>query len=232
MDGRRRIYSRQGVMCMAFRLRRAARRLRSPPEGRRRLLACLCLFTLLLVLLRANAYWKRLAGDMALSDASDLVTMTVNDTVRQKLAGGDYGYDYFVTLEKDNNGNIAAITSDMARINAFSTEVLSDVVRVSEVGALDIRIPIGTLLGTNLTLGRGPAIPVRVTMLTSSRAGFRNELVSSGINQTKHQMILEVTVDIDIVIPWKTLSTQVVCQTLIAETVIVGQVPETYMNLE
>ena len=217
---------------MAFRLRRVGRWLRLPSEGRRRLLACLCLFTLLLVLLRANAYWKRLAGDMALSDAGDLVTMTINDTVRQKLAGGEYGYDYFVTLEKDESGSIAAITTDMAHINAFSTEVLSDVVKASQVGALDVRIPIGTLLGTNLTLGRGPSIPVRVTMLTSSRAGFRNDLVSSGINQTKHQMILEVTVDIDIVIPWKTLSRQVVCQTLIAETVIVGQVPETFVSLE
>ena len=217
---------------MAFRLRRAARRLRSPPEGGRRLLACLCLLALLLVVLRANAYWKRLAGDMALSNASDLVTMTVNDTVRQKLADGDYGYDYFVTLEKDNSGDIAAITTDMARINAFSTEVLSEVVKASEVGEMDIRVPLGTLLGTNLTLGRGPSIPMRVTMLTSSRAGFRNDLVSSGINQTKHQMRLEVTVDIDIVIPWETLSTQVVCQTLIAETVIVGQVPETFVSLE
>ena len=189
---------------------------------------------LLLVLLaagiRINAYWRELAGSMALSDASDLITMTVNETVRKKLSEGNYPYDAFIRLEKDDNGAVTAITTNMSEVNGFSTEVLYDVVNAAEGGLLDIRIPIGTLLGSSLTMGRGPSIPVEVMALTSSRADFRNELSSAGINQTKHQIILELIIDIDVIVPWDTLSTQVVCQTLIAETVIVGKVPETYFS--
>ena len=61
---------------------------------------------------------------------------------------------------------------------------------------------------------------------------FKNEISAAGINQTKHEMKLDVVVDIDVVLPWRTVSTQVVTEILIAETVIVGEVPQTYLDLE
>ena len=81
-------------------------------------------------------------------------------------------------------------------------------------------------------MGRGPGIPVRIIALTSSRVEFQNSIVTAGINQTKHQINLEVIVDIDILIPWSSESAQVVTEVLIADTVIVGQVPESYVNLQ
>lgn len=119
----------------------------------------------------------------------------------------------------------------MVEINAFASQVLDDVVHAADSGELDVGIPLGNLLGFNLSVGKGPRVPVKIVMLTSSHADFKNELVSSGINQTKHQMILEIVVDIDILVPWETLSTQVVSRTLIAETVIVGGVPDTFVNV-
>ena len=82
----------------------------------------------------------------------------------------------------------------------------------------------------SLLLGRGFDIPVDITMLSSSRVDFKNDLISAGINQTKHQMKLDVVIDIDVIMPWRTVSTQVVSEILIAETVILGEVPETYLN--
>lgn len=69
-------------------------------------------------------------------------------------------------------------------------------------------------------------------MLTSSRVEFNNSIVTAGINQTKHQINLEVIVDIDILIPWDTESTQVQTEVLIADTIVVGQVPKTYLNMQ
>lgn len=196
------------------------------------LILALLLFGIFALAVKASVYLKELAGEMALSDASDLITLTINDTVNRKMREGQYDYDYFVSLEKDNDGGITAITANMAQINTFSTEVLQDIVNASDNGALNIEIPLGNLLGMNLTLGKGPMIPVEIIMLTSSHAEFKNELVSSGINQTKHQIILEIIVDIDILVPWEQMSTQVVSETLIAETVIVGKVPDTFVNVE
>ena len=99
-------------------------------------------------------------------------------------------------------------------------------------GELTVHIPLGNLSGVSLLMGRGPAVPVKIIALTSSRVEFNNSIVTAGINQTKHQISLHVIVDIDILIPWGTESSQVVSDVLIADTVIVGKVPETYLNTE
>ena len=118
----------------------------------------------------------------------------------------------------------------MARINALSSELLSDIVHAADGGQLSLSIPVGNVLGSSLLLGKGPEIPVDITMLTSSHVDFKNELSDAGINQTKHQIKLDVVVDIDVIMPWQTISTQVVSEILIAETVILGDVPDTYLN--
>ena len=184
------------------------------------------------LLVPAVLYFRELAGRMAISDATDIVTLAVNKAIRERMADGDYDYNYFVTLDRDNDGEIVAIMMNMSRVNDLSSAMLSDVVSAADSGQLDLHIPVGDLLGSNLLLGRGPEIPVLVTMLTSSCADFRNDLSSAGINQTKHQILLELIVDIDVLLPWEVLSTQIVSEVLVAETIIVGKVPETYMNWE
>lgn len=184
------------------------------------------------VAVRSVMYLRELSCDMVLSDAVDLMTLCVNDTINRTLSGRDYGYDYFVTIDRDESGAVTAIKANMARINALSSELLSDIVEAADRGELSLSIPIGNILGSSLLLGKGPDIPVDITLLTSSRVDFKNELSAAGINQTKHEMKLDVVVDIDVVLPWRTVSTQVVTEILIAETVIVGEVPQTYLDLE
>ena len=184
------------------------------------------------VAVRSVMYLRELSCDMVLSDAVDLMTLCVNDTINRTLSGRDYGYDYFVTIDRDESGAVTAIKANMARINALSSELLSDIVEAADRGELSLAIPIGNILGSSLLLGKGPDIPVDITLLTSSRVDFKNELSAAGINQTKHEMKLDVVVDIDVVLPWRTVSTQVVTEILIAETVIVGEVPQTYLNME
>ena len=154
----------------------------------------------------------------------------INDTISRKFAEEDYGYDYFVELEHGEDGTVTAVQTNMARINAFSSELLSDIVHAADGGELSLSIPIGNVLGSSLLLGKGPEIPVDITMLTSSHVDFKNELSAAGINQTKHQIKLDVVIDIDVIMPWQTVSTQVVSEILIAETVLLGDVPETYLN--
>jgi len=194
------------------------------------------LFTLCVVfvvfMFRAAAYLRRLTGEMAMSDAIDVVTLAVNDTVNRIMAEGNYSYDYFVSIEKDNQGNVAAISANMSRINAVSAQILSEVVTAAENGVLDIRVPIGNLLGSNILMGKGPEVPVEVITLTSSFIDIENEIVSTGINQAKHKILLKIDVDVDILVPWDLLTTRVESHVLIAETVIVGQVPDTYIDVE
>jgi sporulation protein YunB len=107
---------------------------------------------------------------------------------------------------------------------------MQEIARAADSETLNISIPLGSLLGSNLLMGRGPAIPVQVKMLTSSFVRFENDLIATGINQSRHVIKLIANVDIDIMIPLSTVSTTVETDILIAETVIVGRVPETYLN--
>ena len=184
------------------------------------------------IVIPINSFLRELSASMALSDASDLVTLAINDTINKMMVDGQYDYDYFVILEKNSEGNITAIKTNMARINTLSSVLLQDIVTSASNGVLEINIPFGNLLGSNLMQGRGPNLPIKIIMLTSSYADFRNELSSAGINQTKHQIILELIVDIDIIIPWETLSTKIISEILVAETIIVGSVPDTYLKME
>ncbi len=187
----------------------------------------------LLVFLSTSAlYLKELSSQIAASDASDIVTVQINKVIAQLMTEKDYGSDYFVVLEKNDRGEVTAVSSNMARINALSAQILDRVVGTTDNRTLTVAIPLGNLTGVSLLMGRGPAVPVRIIMLTSSRVEFSNSIITAGINQTKHQINLAVKVDIDILIPWATESAQVKTDILIADTIIVGQVPETYFSLQ
>ncbi len=219
---------------MYYRRRRKPNYVHSEDKGRHKRRSKLGLFLPLVLILIAAISWflGDLATQMAVSDATDIVTKTVNDSINEVIGKGVYGFDYFITLEKDGEGNVTAISSDMAHINTLSTEILNSVIESTDNGIIKINIPAGNLSGLNLLLNKGPDIQVDIIMLTSSRVDFRNEMVSCGINQAKYQLVLEVTVDIDILVPWGTESATTVTEVIVADTVIVGKVPNTYLNME
>ena len=194
--------------------------------------ALFSLFGFSLFLITAALFLKDLSAQIAISDASDIVTVQINKAIAQIMREGDYDGDYFVTFEKNDRGEVTAISSNMARINGLSAQILDRVVGATDNRTLNVEIPLGNLTGISLLMGRGPAVPVEIIALTSSRVEFNNSIVTAGINQTKHQINLEVIVDIDILIPWATESARVTTEVLIADTIIVGQVPETYFNLQ
>ena len=191
------------------------------------LIASLCLF-----LTGAAIFLKDISCRIAVSDASDIVTVQINNAIAEIMAEGNYDQDSFVDFQKNAAGEVTAISSNMARINTLSAEILDKVVGATENRTLMVSIPLGNLTGISLLMGRGPGVPVQILMLTSSHVEFQNNIVTAGINQTKHQINLEVIVDIDILIPWGTENTQVVTELMIADTVVVGKVPETYLNMQ
>ncbi len=199
------------------------------PRRNRRIFALLPVLMIAL-LAAAGLYLRAMSREIAISDARDAVTLAVNGCVERMMRENSFGYDYFVTLEKDADGSITAITANTAHINALSSRIMQEIANAADSESLNISIPLGSLLGSNLLMGRGPRIPVRIKMLTSSFVRFDNDLISTGINQSRHVITLIANVDVDIMIPLETVSTTVETDILIAETVIVGRVPNTYVN--
>ena len=138
-------------------------------------------------------------------------------------------YDSLISFEKDNEGHITAVKSNMAEFNRLQSAIIADILeKLSEVTTRELSIPLGTLTGTPLLAGRGPLISVRMQSVGSSSAHFENAFTSAGINQTKHQIYLVVDVYVSILLPGFSTMTKVSNTYAVAETVIVGLVPDNY----
>lgn len=194
------------------------------------------LLILVLVLIAAgftavSLIFRSLVTELAVSSAKDVVITSVNGIVKDIMLKGGAA-SRMVDLEKDAQGNVTAITTNVAEVNALAAEFLELAVEKTAENVVTVDIPIGNLMGSTLLLNKGPSIPVNVEMLSSSVAGFRSELTGAGINQTRHQILLDLTVDVSLLMPWRTIRTTVETEILVSETVIVGQVPDSYMNWE
>jgi len=194
-----------------------------------RLLAFGIMAGVLTVLFIAAAQMRPMLASLAGTRVSNAVTGVVSDAVYEAIEDGELQYDGLVSFEKDNEGKITAVYSNMAAFNHLQAEILNRVLeRMDQVSARDLAIPIGSLTGSALLAGRGPRISVRMESVGSSEAHFRNAFTSAGINQTKHQIILTVDVYVSILLPGFTTATKVSNSFIVAETVIVGAVPDTY----
>ena len=162
--------------------------------------------------------------------ARQVVGVEVNrDAVRDAIDSGQVDYNVLIHLEKDETGRVAALESNMAAFNRLRSQIADEILRrLSEVSTSELSIPVGTLTGSTLLAGRGPCIRVRMQAVGSTDASLRNAFSAAGINQTRHQILLSVDVYTSILLPGFTASTKVSNEIAVAETVIVGSVPETY----
>lgn len=188
-----------------------------------------CILVILIGMLHIGSVLRELSGQMALSDAKDTAIDTVNEAMLLMMSRGNYDYDYFVDLGVSTDGQVTSLNANMSRINAFSAALLDYVGQLDRKN-LRVSIPLGNLTGSSLLLGRGPEVEIQMIMLTSPHIEFRSELSAAGINQTEHRLLLDVVVDIDVLVPWGSVKTQAATEVLIAQTVIVGRVPNLYMN--
>ena len=191
---------------------------------------CFFLAAILLTLsLIAASHLRTLLGGLAATRVSNLVGQVVTEAVSAAVNSGDIQYNNLITLEKNANGNIAAMQSNMAEFNRLQSAITQDILnRLGEMSDLDLTIPIGTLTGSALLAGRGPGFTVRVQTTGSCSAQFENQFSHAGINQTTHSIMLCVDVSMSILLPGFRTGADVSSAFSVAETIIVGDVPDTY----
>ncbi len=199
---------------------------------RRAVLRALAFLTAVLVLWAvffATAQLRPLLESLATTRVSNTVNRIVSEAVAEAIEDGAIRYESLISFEKDTEGRVTAVHSNMAAFNRLQSSILDIILtRVDQVSARELSIPIGTLSGTALLAGRGPRISVRMESVGSSSARFENTFTSAGINQTKHQIVLNIDVYVSILLPGFATATKVSNTFTVAETIIVGSVPETY----
>lgn len=168
-----------------------------------------------------------LAETQVRNTTSDLI----NDAIVEQIASGNIQYDRIVFFEKDLNGRITALKTNMAEVNRLKTDILNiinDNILAQDTDHLGVSL--GSLILPEFFSGKGPEIPVRILAIRNSDASFESGFSEAGINQTIHTLTMDVSVDVTILVLGKTMDFTVSSQVVVAETVIVGDVPDTFLQ--
>lgn len=170
---------------------------------------------------------RELAETQVRNSTSDLI----NDAIDRQIDNGHIQYDRIVYFEKDLNGRITALKTNMSEVNRLKTEILNLINdEILAIDTTDIGVPIGSLFLPEFFSGKGPAIPVHILSIRNSDGAFTSNFTEAGINQTLQQLIMQVSVDVSVLVLGETCSFTVSSQVVVAETIIVGQVPDTLLQ--
>lgn len=169
----------------------------------------------------------------ATSQATNLMTQAIDAAVDNCLQENHLNYADFVTVETDTAGKVTSLTSNTAANSRFKRQVVEAVIRqLSAIDSGALGVPLGSLTGHPLLSGAGPRVRVKVDSVGDVTAGYVNSFDAAGVNQTVHRVSLEITATMRLFLPGEILPVSVTSSVCVAETVIVGETPDTYLNLE
>ena len=191
----------------------------------------LILFLLLTIFFILRSKYRLVIEELAQTQIKNTTSDLTNDAIAKQIASGDIQYDRIVFFEKDLDGRITALKTNMSEVNRLKTDILNII--NDEILALDhsdIGIPLGSLFFPEVLSGRGPAIPVNILSIRNSDASFVSHFSQAGINQTLHRLNMEVSIDVAVLVLGQTSSFTINSEVVVAETVIVGDVPQTYLQ--
>jgi sporulation protein YunB len=199
--------------------------------NRYRLLAVICGVLMLVALL--DTQLRPLIKSYSSNQAKRMVTQAVNDAVTNVLSEENVKYEDLVTLGKNEAGDIVSIETNIVKINSLKAAVTTAILKeLAKYQHLSISIPLGTLIGGDLFTGRGPKIPLEINISANTVTTMHSNFSSAGINQTDHQIVMDITSTVFSAVPGYNSSTVVETCFAIAETVLVGEVPTSFTDVE
>ena len=178
-----------------------------------------------------RSQYREVIRELAETQVKNTTSDLTNDAIAKQIADGVIQYDRIVYFEKDLNGRITALKTNMSAVNRLKTDILNII--NDEILALDtsdIGVPIGSLFFPEFLSGKGPTIPVHILSIRNSDANFVSHFSQAGINQTLHTVTMEVSVDVAVLVLGESNSFTMTSEVLVAETIIVGDVPDTFLQ--
>ena len=168
-----------------------------------------------------------LAETKAMELANKSINKAVGDIVKDKI-----NYSDLIYTKLDSQGKISMIQSNTVLMNQVASDVALEIQNeLKQVKTTTSYIPIGTALKSPILAKYGPQLKVSIQPIGTVSVDFKTSFESAGINQTRHTIYLEVKTQVKVVIPLTTSTKEVKAQIPICETIIVGDVPESYVNV-
>ena len=194
----------------------------------------LCLVILLTVVALGMLLERNLEGvilDMAHARAEAMAVEYMHQAVRDVM-GDSVAYEDMITVRTDQAGKITMLAANAVRMNDLATvTALKAQAKLESAEAQSISIPLGAALGVPFLSALGPRVQVKIVPVSAVSAAFSTEFESAGINQTRHKIYLSLHTTVRLVIPSGAKQVSLQSQVLIAESIVVGEVPESYVQV-
>ncbi|MBR2405942.1 MAG: sporulation protein YunB [Clostridia bacterium] len=206
-------------------------------RNRRKRRAGLCFFLVVLLLVAglvaADSRLRPLVQSYGQMSARRSAMLAVHTAVEQVLSQADTAYHSFVAIERDSEGHVLSAETDVTAINRLKAEVSNAVMR--ELTAREkqtVKLPLGSLLGGSFFTGRGPFLPITIHTSGTAITTLSGEFSDAGINQTNHSIYLDMTVMVTAALPMERVTIELATRFLVCETVLVGEVPQTVLQVD
>ena len=201
--------------------------------GFRRSLRRLAVLALLLLLLGwlLERNLEQVILSMAHARAEAMATAYLNEAVRD-IMGDQVSYEDMISVRTDSAGRVTMLQANAVRMNELATlAALEAQSHLESADAQSVSIPLGAALGIPFLSALGPRVQVRIVPVSAVSAAFSTEFESAGINQTRHKIYLSLHATVRLVIPPSARQVDLAGQMLIAESIIVGEVPQSFVNV-
>lgn len=194
-------------------------------------------FTLLIVTISIITGYKILKSidpifeGLCISRAQGIATDITNKKSSEVLA--KYNYQDTVKIIRSDDGKNCMLKTDIVMLNEIISDIALEIQNeLNKLKNENVEIPIGALMGNQYFAGSGPKIKIKIISVGDISTDIKTEFKSEGINQTIYRIYLELECNVSILTSYRTMNKKISNQILLVETVIVGEVPETYLELQ
>lgn len=187
------------------------------------------LFFLVGILLYLNYVVNPVIIELSQSKVNAMAQKAVSSSIYEVIKDSSI-YESLINITRDENGQIVFISSNTVQVNMLTRELVKNAqTKLDVMGQNGIDIPIGSFSGMPIFVGRGPNVNIKLLPIGSISGNFISKFTTAGINQTNHRIYLNVTSNISVILPTDSKLVKTSTQVMICESIIIGEVPETYL---
>jgi sporulation protein YunB len=192
----------------------------------------MCLVVIVSSILFVEGNLTRVVLSLAQAQARAMAVRILNEAAAELLASGEVTYDTLMHVTADESGRVRLIQANTPEMNRLAAKVsIMSQEKLQATRDQVVRVPLGSALGMTLFAGAGPRIEVQVLPVGSVQVEFHTDFQTAGINQTRHRISLTLTAAMQLVIPTGAQKMEVTTQVAMAESIIVGEVPDTFTDV-
>ena len=167
---------------------------------------------------------------MSENKARIIATQAINEAANRKITKADYKDLVSVMIDKD--GKVTMLKIDPILMNKLAAETtLAIQEELSNIETKSLKIPLANVFGSQLLANTGPYINVKIQPIGSVKVDYKSAVENAGINMARHNIYLYIETNIRIIAPFIRNDVEVATHIPISETIIVGDVPESYINV-